>query len=272
MYVKNFYLHPEYARRDDPKFIQEYGPSLKNKGREYWLRWLSCFKHEIYEDGSISILGQLRPPNVNSKTEFTSKDIRRTKADVSFADDRTISHIPFKFKKIVGNLILSDSGITSLEGCPEIVTGSFYCTNTKIQSLKDSPLVGESFICDSCNLTSLEGSPEIVPYIFSCKKTRITSLENGPREVGAMIVKRNGTLKTLKGAPLFKPFNNNKMFFDFSECPNLSDLTGLPYTDGLEYKYDTYKFSKEEIEKAKNSSRIYSHLDQEEKDIFRGVF
>jgi hypothetical protein len=272
MAFKNFYLHPEYARRDEPEFVAQYGSSMKTKGREYWLRWLEYFRHEVHEDGSISILGQLGIPS--SKTKFNPREriAYRDKAVVSFAQDRTITHIPFKFKKVVGTFSIEGSGITSLEGCPEIVTGMFNCSNTKLENLKNSPLVGESFHCDSCGLTSLEGSPEIVPYIFSCDNNKITSLEGGPKEVGSMFIKRNGTLKNLKGAPVFKPYQGSKMFFVFTECPNLDDLAGLPYTEGLEYKYDTYKFSKEEIEKAKNSSRIHAHLDQEEKDVFGGIF
>ena len=256
-FFKDFYLHPAFSTKED---------------RIYWLRFLNAYNHEIHEDGSISILGQKRV-----KSTYTSivKGQART---VSFRDELKLKHIPFKFRKVNMNFDLSNSGITSLEGCPEIVMGDFDCSYTNIASLTNAPsFVKDSFVCDSCpNLTSLKGCPETVPYIFSSRKTKISSLEGGPKKVQKAYVDFNPHLTSLKGAPEFfekhSEGTDSSLLFSFEGNKALKDLVGLPYADNLEYRYIHTKFTREEIEKAKNSSRIHSHMDQEEKDIFGGVF
>ena len=52
------------------------------------------------------------------------------------------------------------TNITSLEGCPEEVGGSFECSYTSITSLEGCPKkVGESFWCLGTKITSLKGAP-----------------------------------------------------------------------------------------------------------------
>lgn len=257
MDFKKFYLHPEYAKQGE-------------NVRKYWRTWLGAYEHIIHPDGSIDIIRQRK-----SHGDYRNLP-QNYKGEISFNSERDVKYIPFKFKKVHINFDISYSGITSLEGCPEVVLGSFMCAGIKLNNLKDAPLVGESFICNGCDLTSLEGCPEIVPYIFNCESNKITSLENSPKETHVVYCVGNQNLKTLKGAPeIFKKDPNHlntPLEFNFRNCRNLEDLNGLPYAQGLEYKYDASKFTKEELEKAKNASRIYSHLDQEEKDVFEGIF
>jgi len=54
--------------------------------------------------------------------------------------------------------------LTSLEGGPQTVGGSFLCYNNK--------------------LTSLEGGPQIVRGWFSCSSNQLTSLQGLPKEIG----------------------------------------------------------------------------------------
>ena len=61
-----------------------------------------------------------------------------------------------------GNLDCSNKNLTSLFGCPSIVTGYFNCSSNY--------------------LTSLEGSPEKVRWAFNCSHNQLTSLEGSPEK------------------------------------------------------------------------------------------
>jgi len=91
-----------------------------------------------------------------------------------------------------------------------------------------------------------------------------------------MFCSGNANLTSLKGAPeIFEKHPNHlkePLEFNFRNCRSLSDLTGLPYGTELKYIYDTHKFTKEDLEKAQNSSKLHALLDDEEKDLFAGVF
>jgi hypothetical protein len=262
MDFKNFYLHPEYANQGNGK---------GEKGRQYWRTWLSAYDHQINADGSIDIIKQKRS---HGNYRILPKGY---KGNVSFQDERDIKHIPFKFNKVHMDFNISGSGITSLEGCPEFIGGTFNCSSIKINDLTNAPsIVEESFLCNGCGLTSLVGCPEVVPFVFSCESNRITSLEGSPKRVQQMFCGGNANFTSLKGAPeIFEKHPNHlkePLEFNFRNCRSLDDLTGLPYNAELEYKYDAHKFTKEDLEKAQNTSRIHSHLDEEEKEIFGGVF
>jgi hypothetical protein len=66
-----------------------------------------------------------------------------------------------KFGEVYGDFEIGDLGLTSLEGAPEKVGGSFRIySNSKLTSLKGGPLeVVQNFMCVGSNLSSLEGSP-----------------------------------------------------------------------------------------------------------------
>jgi hypothetical protein len=66
-----------------------------------------------------------------------------------------------KFGEVYGDFMIGDLGLTSLEGSPEKVGGSFTIhSNSKLTSLKGGPLeVGRNFSCMESDLFSLEGSP-----------------------------------------------------------------------------------------------------------------
>ena len=71
-----------------------------------------------------------------------------------------------------GRIDCSGKDLTSLFGCPSIVTGSFYCRHN--------------------SLTTLEGAPEDVGGYFSCSNNQLTSLKGAPKEV------RCGFIATIK--------------------------------------------------------------------------
>lgn len=85
-------------------------------------------------------------------------------------------------------LIKASGEVSSLEGMPKIVQGSFMINQKSITSLEHSPIiVSRSFHCDGLNLDSLEGSPRIVGGSFYCRdlKESVTSLEGLPDSVGS---------------------------------------------------------------------------------------
>ena len=111
--------------------------------------------------------------------------------------------LQIKFKEVKGDFECPPS-LTSLEGVPEKVGGSFNCADTNIPSLKGSPKeVGKDFYCNhNRNLTSLEGSPKIIRGDFRCSLTRINSLKGAPEKVDKTFdCSSIGALNSLEGAP-----------------------------------------------------------------------
>jgi len=82
---------------------------------------------------------------------------------------RSIEKIPFQFKKVTGDFDCSESGLTTLEGCPVEVVGNFYCSNNKLLSLEGGPkIVKESYYCSTNPFTSLKGLPDECGEVFFC--------------------------------------------------------------------------------------------------------
>ena len=105
-------------------------------------------KIEYHDDGSISVDG-----NVG-------------------LIDKSITHLPVKFRKVSGYFSCYNTNLTSLEGSPQEVGDYFSCDSTKITSLKGGPKkVDGNFWCNRTKITSLEGAPEFVGGYFYCKNT-----------------------------------------------------------------------------------------------------
>jgi len=69
--------------------------------------------------------------------------------------------------------------LTSLEGTPSHVGGSFFCNYNQLTSLEGAPShVGGSFFCYNNQLTSLEGAPSRAGGGFYCNNNQLTSLKN----------------------------------------------------------------------------------------------
>ena len=121
--------------------------------------------------------------------------------------------------------------LTSLEGSPKEVGGSFYCNNNKLTSLEGSPKeVGKSFYCPYNQLTSLEGSPKEVEGNFECSVNKLTSLKGAPKEVGGFFNCSDNRLTSLEGAP--KEVGED---FNCSNNPDLESLEGLGEVKGEIY-------------------------------------
>lgn len=101
-----------------------------------------------------------------------------------------------QFNIITGSFYCSENKLTSLRGCPREVRGIFNCSNNKLTSLEGAPKeVGSDFYCYNNQLTSLEGAPEIVKGKFNCSGNQLTSLKGVPSEVGKDFVYSNNKIQ-----------------------------------------------------------------------------
>lgn len=153
------------------------------------------------------------------------------------------------FGDVRGGFYCSHTRITSLKGAPEKVEQGFDCTGTNITSLEGAPReVSEYFDCGHTNITSLEGAPEKVDRDFYCGQTNITSLKGAPKEVSGDFDCGHTNITSLEGAPRevgghFNCTNTNIAslkaapekvggYFDCSDNPNLTSLEGAPRVIG----------------------------------------
>ena len=182
--MKSLKLHFESLLDDDDVF---YDPENDKKGIEEWI------KDNYRISGKLSISDDL----VVDCTGIVSV---KNKAITSLTNGL------FRWGKVDGNFTCSFAQITSLEGAPEVVGGSFYCN-----------------VCDS--LRTLEGAPKEVGWDFDLTNcANLTSLEGAPKKIsGSFCCNVCGSLKNLKGAP--KEIGRN---FDCSACEKLTSLEGAP--------------------------------------------
>jgi hypothetical protein len=83
-----------------------------------------------------------------------------------------------------GNINVSEMGLTSLEGAPEIVKGNFDCSHNHLTSLKGAPeTVNGYFDCSHNKLTSLKGAPKTVDGTFFCTDNMLRSLSYLPKDI-----------------------------------------------------------------------------------------
>lgn len=152
-----------------------FGPE---EDKQKWMEWLNKLMHEVHEDGSVSIRG-----NVD-------------------LDYKKITRIPFSFEIIEGNFSCSFNMLTSLEGSPSFVKGFFRCTENNLASLEGAPsVVGDYFACSFNNITSLKGAPDSIKTSFYCNDNKLTSLEGAPSFVGEKFSCDVNNIASLQGAP-----------------------------------------------------------------------
>ena len=76
-----------------------------------------------------------------------------------------------------GELDLSQSLLTSLEGCPNVITGDFYCTSNYLTTLVGGPQqVDGDYLSSGNSLTDLVGCASHIGGTLYIKRTNITSL------------------------------------------------------------------------------------------------
>ena len=90
--------------------------------------------------------------------------------DTVFLWRKGLTEIPIQFGKVTEGFDISENKLTSLEGCPKYVEGTFYCSDNNLKSLIGCPKeVGGNFYCENNQLITLEVAPEYVGGYFHCK-------------------------------------------------------------------------------------------------------
>lgn len=82
-----------------------------------------------------------------------------------YSDRNKITKIPFKIKEISSDdpFEISYNNLTTLDGCPKKIKGSFWCDNNNLTTLKGGPeFVGKSMGCYNNNLKSLKYLPKSI--------------------------------------------------------------------------------------------------------------
>lgn len=142
-----------------------FGPK---KDKTYWMGWLKELKHEVHEDGSVSVY----------------ENVIFFEGTRGYNDTR-MNRVPFNFREVTGQYDCSGLELTSLDGSPRIVTGTFDCQENNLTSLKGAPDIAKgNFRCRANKLTSLIGAPKEIGKGFYCHHNKgITSLDGAPEVV-----------------------------------------------------------------------------------------
>lgn len=104
-------------------------------------------------------------------------------------------------------------GLTSLEGSPKVIEGTFDCSDNSIKNLV--------------------GGPTTVHGYFNAFLNSLTSLEGAPRSVGKGVDISHNPLKSLKDVHKHFPIINGQ--FNLNMCPLKSHVLGLLLIQGLSY-------------------------------------
>jgi hypothetical protein len=115
---------------------------------------------------------------------------------------QALKSLPLKFNAIAGDFLIDHSDLTSLQGGPETVGGTFNCYENKLTSLQGCPNhVGKDFICSSNKLIILSDKKFIIGGGFYCNTNSLTSLGGGPAVVGFNYDCSANPLTSLDGLP-----------------------------------------------------------------------
>ena len=173
---------------------------------EKWLKEHSINNYMISEDFYITVQGNV---NLNQKLK--------------------VNKLPVRFKMVDGYFDISNNGLTSLDGCPKIVTRDFNCSKNKLTSLFEGPSEVGDFDCSFNQLKSLSYAPKEVKGNFDCSNNQIDSIKGMPRTIKGFFKCSYNKISTLKGGPKYVETN-----FDCSE--NLIErLNGGPVSVGHDY-------------------------------------
>jgi hypothetical protein len=138
-------------------------------------------KYEIEDDGYVSVYGDVKL-------------------------HKTVDKLPVQFRKVTGNFWCHANKLTTLEGSPTEVGGSFIAWENQFVNLKGAPRrVRQMFSCHTnSKLQNLEGGPVWVGSDYKCSGCELlTDLRGSPIYVGGDFhCQFNANLVTLQGLPM----------------------------------------------------------------------
>jgi hypothetical protein len=155
--------------------------------------------------------------------------------------DFLFTELPLQFYRINGNFNAQRSKLTTLKGCPEIVTGDFNINQSVgITSLEYGPRDVGTINCDDCNITSLQYSPTKIKYQMRCYGNLLKDLMyladvnelycggsssfvtfQGMGKADIIYCSR-ASIETVQGLP------DNLLSLRIHDCDQLVSLFGLP--------------------------------------------
>ena len=147
---------------------------------EKWLKDHSINNYIISEDLYITIQGNV---NLNQKLN--------------------VKKLPVKFKIVDGYFDISNNALTSLEGCPKIVTRDFNCSHNNLTSLFEGPSEVGDFDCSHNHLKNLSYAPKEVKGSFDCSFNEINSIKGTPRTIKGFFKCSHNKIVSLKGGPKY---------------------------------------------------------------------
>lgn len=173
---------------------------------EAWLKEHSINNYMISEDLNITVQG-----NVNLNGKLNGKKL------------------PVKFSMVDGYFDISSNELTSLEGCPKVVTKDFNCSKNKLGSLFEGPSEAGEFDCSHNSLKTLSYAPKEVKGSFNCSYNDLISIKGSPRTIKGHFNCSDNKLASLKGGPKYI-----ETYFDCSHN-SIERLIGGPVSVGHDY-------------------------------------
>ena len=164
----------------------------------------------------------------------------------------SLLQLPIKFDYVMGDFDISSCGLISLMGCPEVVDGSFICTNNRLRDLKMGPKsVQGNYDIRQSNLYSLDGAPKHIKWDFDASYNSLSDLLGSPSVVDGSFYVSNCLLMTLSGAP-------DKVQKDFDCSSNF--LESLQYgPDFIKGIYDCSHNDIISLDKGPSTVGVFKH-------------
>jgi len=105
--------------------------------------------------------------------------------NVNNLSESNLYELPLVFNKVSGSFYCKNNKLTTLKGSPITVGGNFACQENDLVSLVGGPkYVGGHYICDANNITSLEGAPEYIAGGLFCLNALLMSTYSGETDIG----------------------------------------------------------------------------------------
>ncbi len=158
-----------------------------------------------------------------SNNQLTCLDFSPIKVKNFFCDENRITSLEGVPRHIKGSFNCGENKLTSLDYGPKRVDGEYFCYDNKIKSLKGIPRKIGGLNCENNKLTSLEGGPTHVSRYYLCEHNPIKDLKGCPKIIPMEFYCGHTLITSLKNGPLF-------IGSDFS-CTDakLKDLSFLPF-------------------------------------------
>lgn len=189
----------------------------------YLLVLPASFQNQRRADNSHEFIAQIPAARCRHATEAEVHSAYNTEKSIVDAYNERKAKDPGAMpgSSLADGASLSNMGITTLKGCPEI-TDTLYLNGNHLRDLKGGPRRAGRLDVSKNYLVTLEGAPEVVEGDFLCQMNKLTSLEHGPQAVGGSYNFSENHVTNLKGMP-------DKLVQGFTGSKNeLTSLEGAP--------------------------------------------